>query len=168
MSPILGQANPAPMSQLGWILSTQNSLSALLVLLSAAAIFGGACYLVRSQRPASVLAAYLVLLPLPCMISLYGWIDGSVRSFSVLAQSPNITPTSTDIFASLAASLVGLEIAVLVSAPSYFLLAYGLLIRTMQPPTNSVKNVAAGATPPVASLNRELPINAPILRAASN
>ncbi len=162
MLPLLGQASP-PMSELGWILSTQGSMSSLLVLLSAAAIFAGACYLVASQRPASVLAAYLILLPLPCLISICGWIKGSLSSLSVISISPDITLTTADIAGGLAVALAGLLIAFLVSAPTYFLLAYGLLSRTMRPPTNSATSRPASATPPMPSLASGLSISSPTL-----
>lgn len=162
MTPILGQASP-PMSQLGWILSTQGSMSSLLVLLSAAAIFAGACYLIASQRPASVLAAYLILLPLPCLISICGWIKGSAASLSVIAMSPDMTLTTADIAGGLAASLMGLLIAFLVSAPTYFVLTYGLLTRTMRPPANSATSRPASAAPPMPSLTGGLPISSPTL-----
>jgi hypothetical protein len=162
MFPVLGQASP-PMSQLGWILSTQGSMSSLLVLLSAAAIFAGACYLIASQRSASVLAAYLILLPLPCLISICGWISGSAKSLSVISMYADIKLTTADIAGGLAASLMGLLIAFLVSAPTYFLLAYGLLTRTMRPPTNTARNRPASAAPPMPSLTGGLPISSPTL-----
>jgi hypothetical protein len=138
-------------------------MSSLLVLLSAAAIFAGACYLVASQRPASVLAAYLILLPLPCLISICGWIKGSLSSLSVISISPDITLTTADIAGGFAGSLAGLLIAFLVSAPTYFLLAYGLLTRTMRPPTNSATSRPASATSPMPSLASGLSISSPTL-----
>jgi hypothetical protein len=161
VSPLLGQAS-SPMSQLGWILSTQGSLSSLLVLLSAAAIFAGACYLVASQRPASVLAAYLILLPLPCLISFCGFIKGAINSLSVTAAYPDLTLTTAEFAGALAPSLMSLLIAVLVSAPTYFMLAYGLLTRTMRP-TNSTKNLPASAAPRIPSHASGLPITVPTL-----
>ncbi len=163
MSPVLGQAIDPKMSQLGWILNSQSSMAALLVLLSAAAIFAGACYLVTSQRPASVLAAYLILLPLPCLISICGWIKGSVASLVVIAATPDIKLTTADIAGGFAASLAGLLIAFLVSAPTYFLLAYGLLTRTMRPPTNTARNRPVSAAPPMPTLTGGLPISSPTL-----
>jgi len=162
ISPVLGQAIPGNRSQLAWILSTQNSMSALLVLISAAAIFAGACYLVTTRRSVAALAAYLILLPLPCLISVFGWIDGSVASLSVIAASTDINVTTADIAGGLASALVGLEIALLVSAPTYVVLAYGLLTRTLQPPTSAAKPLPTGATSPVAP-NVGLPLPSPTL-----
>ncbi len=141
--PILGMAIPEQRSQLEWILSTQGSMAAMLVLVSAAAIFGGACYLVATRRPVTVLAVYLILLPLPCIISLCGWLGGSATSLSVIAASPEISLTTADIADGLATSLMSLLIAFIASAPAYAVLAYGLLSQTLQRPTDTPRPITA-------------------------
>ena len=114
-----------------------NSLSSLLVLVSGLLIFGGACYLVGTKRRPSVLAAYLVLLPLPVLISVGAWTKGLISSLTVIAASPNVTVTTADVAAATAESLLSLFVALLVSAPTYFVLAFGLLLRTLLSPTDS-------------------------------
>ena len=114
-----------------------NSLSSLLSLLAGFLIFCGACYLVKTKRRPSVLAAYLVLLPLPVFISLCGSISGMASSLSVIAASPEATITRTDLAAAMADSLYGLLVVALVSAPTYFVLAVGLLRRVLESPGDS-------------------------------
>jgi hypothetical protein len=89
-----------------------------------------------------VLAAYLVLLPLPVLIAIFGEMRGMVSALTVIASTPGISLSTEDLAAGTAASLVTVLFALLVSAPTYFVLAFGLLARTLDPPT--------GAAPPTA------------------
>ena len=132
---VLAQAFPPNTSQLGVILHALSSFSAALALLSAAIIFFGACYLFASKRRPAVLAAYLVLLPLPVIISISGWISGTIASLNMIAASPDLHIANQDIAAGFATSLISLYASILASAPSYFIIAYGLLSRTLNPPT---------------------------------
>ena len=129
VSALLGQALPAQTSILGWILSTM-SFSSLFVILSGLALFAGACYLIATRQRPVVIASYLVLLPLPVLISICGWIKGSISSLMVIAASPDLQLTTPDIAGGLAAGLLEVFIALLISAPTYFVLAYGLLSST--------------------------------------
>ena len=140
-TPVLAQAVPAQVTQLDWMLGTLG-FSSLLVFVSALLIFGGACYLIATRRRPSVLAAYLVLLPLPVLISLCGVLKGNISSLMVIAASPDLTLTTADIAGGLADSLFGLFVALLISAPTYFVLAYGLLAGTLRPPTDSAAPAA--------------------------
>ena len=148
---VLAQAIPPQSTQLGMLLTSLNSTSGVLVLLSAALFFFGVCYSLATHRR---LVAYLVLLPLPVIISISGWISGTINSLSVIAASPDLHLTNQDIAGGFAMSLICLYAAILATAPSYFLLAYGLLSRTLNPPadfgtntTNPVKSPAAPRHP---------------------
>ena len=134
-SVILAQAVPPQMSYLGWMVSALSTASSLLVLISAGLIFLGAYYLVSKRRPASTLAPYLILLPLPVIISFCGWIWGSIKSLATIASLPELTTTNQDIAGGLASSLLSLMFAILVSSPTYLILAYGLLSREFRPST---------------------------------
>ena len=136
-SAIVAQAIPPGTSFLAWMAGALNSLSSLMVLVSGLLMFGGACYLVATRRRPSVLAAYLVLLPLPVLIALCGWMNAMIASLTVIASSPNLIVTTADIAEGTAISLLGVLVALLVSAPTYFVLAIGLLVRTLRPPTDS-------------------------------
>ena len=117
--------------------SIMSSLSSLLAVLSGLLILGGACYLVATKRRPSVLAAYLVLLPLPVLITVCGSMNGLISSLTVIAASPNVTLTTSDIAAAIANSLFGLLVALLISVPPYIVLAVGLLLRTMRSQSDS-------------------------------
>ena len=147
---ILAQAFQPNTSQLGVILGGLSSFSAILALLSAALIFFGACYLFATKRRPAVLAAYLVLLPLPVIVSISGWISGTIASLSVIAASPDLQITNQDIAGGVAASLISLYAAMLASAPTYVVLAYGLLVRTLNPPADFGTNPANPVRSPVA------------------
>ena len=85
---LLGQVIAPDTSFFEWTLAGLASVSSILMLLSALLIFVGACYLVATKRRPAVLGAYLVLLPLPVIISLCGWIKGSINSLIVIASTP--------------------------------------------------------------------------------
>ena len=78
-----------------------NSLAMLMALVSGLAIFGGACYLVATRRPLAALAAYLVLLPLPILIVVCGFLKGMWASLSVISASPDIQLPTTDTLCAL-------------------------------------------------------------------
>ena len=101
-------------------------------------IFVGACYLLATRRRPPVLAAYLMLLPLPVLISLCGFLNGLASSLTVIATSPNVSVTSADIAAATVDSLLSLFVALVVSAPTYFVLTVGLLLRTLRSPADSI------------------------------
>ena len=147
---VLAQAFPPNTSQLGVILGSLRSHSAILALLSAAIIFFGACYLLATRRRPAVLGAYLVLLPLPVIISITGWISGTISSLSVIAASPDLHLTNQDVAGGFAASLISLYAAMLASAPTYAVLAYGLLARTLNPPADFGTNATNPGRSPVA------------------
>lgn len=126
-------------SFLRWVQDAMRltSLSSLLVLVSSLLIFCGACYLVASRRQSSVLAAYLVFLPLPIVISMYFATSGVVTSLNAIASTPGVSLT-TDAVAAATAQLLGeVLFAVLINAPSYFVLAIGLFLRTFNSAGNS-------------------------------
>lgn len=128
---VLGQANP-PLSQLGWMMQSLGSWSNLWVFVVGLAIFVGACRLIlKNGRPAA-LAAYLVLLPLPVMISVSGTIKGMIASFMVISLS-SIQLSQQDIAGGLAESLMSLFAAILISTPTYLVLAAALVMKSNQP-----------------------------------
>lgn len=135
-SAIIAQAGPAQIPYIAWAAGALSSLTSLMVLVSSLLIFCGACYLVATRRRPTVLAAYLVLLPLPAFIAVCGVMNGMISSLMVISLSPNLTVTTADYAGGTASSLLGILFALLVSAPTYFVLAIGLLVRTLPPPTD--------------------------------
>lgn len=130
---------PLALAILNWL----KSLSSLMVLVAGLMILGGACILVITKRRPAVLAAYLVLLPLPVLFAIFGQLWGMFNSFSVIAASPGISLPTEDIAGGIAGSLVEMLFAMLISAPTYFVLAYGLLIRTLNLPTDPTQPTSA-------------------------
>jgi len=104
--PILAQAIPPGVSNLAWALDALSSISAILAILAGVLIFCGASYLVFAKRRIAVIAAYLVVLPLPVMIALCGWMNGTISSLTVIAASPNLQLTTADIAGGVASSLL--------------------------------------------------------------
>ena len=131
---IIAQAIPQGTSFGGWMASSLSSTSALLTIISGVLIFCGALRLVMNRQRPVALAAYLVLLPLPFLIALFGIAQGMMLSFTVLASSTTM-PTGAEFSGGIAASLLQIVVAMLVSAPTYFVLAYGLVFGA--PPTDS-------------------------------
>lgn len=144
---ILVQQIAPPQSTLFWMLSALGDYSALLVLLSAAWIFAGAWYRVTSKQPPAALAAYMTLLPLPALMSVCGSLNGMISSLMVLSAAQELQITSTDIAAGVASDLLHLFVALLLTAPSYFLLVYSLTTRTLLPPTPQVRTAPVCAPP---------------------
>ena len=129
---VLAQAIPPGTSFAGWVVGVLGTPNSFIVLVSGLLIFGGAWYLLATRRRPAVLAAYLVLLPLPVLIAVYGVMSGMVSSLTVIASTPGLSVTTEDYAAGTAGSLVEVLFAMLVSAPTYFLLAFGLLARTLR------------------------------------
>jgi len=129
---LVPQANPnldrGAKSSLWWFIETMG-LTGLIVILLGAAIFIVVCLVVAKSRKTSTIAAYLVLLPLPMFIEVLGQLKGIVASLSVLALS-DTQLSSRDIAGGLAENAVSIFLALLVTLPSYLVLAYGLLAST--------------------------------------
>ena len=107
------------------------SLSSLLAVVSGVLILVGACYLLATKQRPAVLGAYLVLVPLPVLISLCGLLNGIIASLTVIGSSDAVVSTA-DVATATAASLLELLVTLVVSAPTYFVLVVGLLLRTLQ------------------------------------
>jgi len=137
----------APKSRLMWYVESLG-LSGLLVLVTGFAIFVGACLVVmRSHRPA-VIAAYLVFLPLPVLIAVIGALKGCVASFSVLALT-DVEISASEWYGGTAEMLLGLLIALLVTMPSFLVIAVGLFLRTVgshQPPDGRKSDPTRGSS----------------------
>ena len=120
--------DPGGKSFLWWFIETMGP-TGLIVILLGVAIFVAACRVVAKSRQTSTLAAYLVLLPLPMFIEVLDQLRGIVASLSVLSQSE--THLSNQEWAGcFAGNAVSMFLALLVTLPSYLVLAYGLLAST--------------------------------------
>ena len=120
-------------SFLWWFIETM-SLTDLIVIVLGVAIFVATCLAVAKSRKTSTPAAYLVLLPLPTFIEVLGQLKGIIASLSVLSQLETHL-TNQEWAGGFAESAVSIFLALLVTLPSYLVLAYGLLASTREPST---------------------------------
>jgi hypothetical protein len=152
MSSLFGRSWPYVPAQIqgrslaGWILD-HFAWTEIFVLLSGLVILWGACKLVSRRRPAAALAAYMVFLPLPLMIAICGILKGMVSSFVVLATA-DVPVKTTEWFGGWASLCFSLLFACLVTAPSYFVLAFGLLSRTLQTPPDQANRIPVPSESP--------------------
>ena len=72
-----------------------------------------------------------LFLPLPLMIGVLGSLQGALASFMVIANA-GATPRPSEIAAGIAMALCSSLVGLLVTFPSYFVLAGGLFLRTIQ------------------------------------
>ncbi len=127
----LAQANmPHPAEPYAvWIIRCLG-LFGLLTLLSALALFLGACLVVVLARRPAVIAAYLVFLPLPLWFAAIAMLKSNVSAFSVLAVT-GVQLKNSQICAGLAESIIPVLAALMATLPSYLVIAFGLFIRTL-------------------------------------
>ena len=131
------QGFPAPREEpyLVWFIRSLG-LYGLLSLASGLAVFVGACAVVALARRPAVIASYLVFLLLPLLFAVTGAVQGTVSSFAVIARS-DVVLKQSEIFAGIAEALVVVLSALTITLPSYFVVAIGLFVRTLQSPKGS-------------------------------
>ena len=123
------QADPAPVPKSNLMLMIQTmGLSGLFVLILGLTIFIGACLVVAKSRRTSSVAAYLILLPLPTFIGVLGQLKGIYASLSVISVS-GVQPSGQEWAGGFAESALTMFLCLLVTLPSYLVLAIGLLVR---------------------------------------
>lgn len=128
---LLAQAHaPAGESFASWLVRSLG-LCGFLALLAGAAVFVGACLVVFLSRRPAVIAAYLVFLLLPLLLAIIGALKGSVSSFAVLGAS-DIQIKQSQIFGGLAQALLLPLTALMVTFPSYLVIAIGLFVRALR------------------------------------
>jgi len=113
------------------LVSTAGLARCLVIFAIGLVLFIGACFVVAKCRRA-VIASYLVLLPLPLIVSVFGLLGGLVQSLIVLSASPESQPTASQFAAAAAASLAPLFLWLAVTIPSYLVLGTGLVFRTLR------------------------------------
>ncbi len=130
--------SPASHSYAMWVVASLGLLG-LLMLLSGAAIFLGACLVVFLARRPAVIASYLVFLLLPLLLGVLGALKSFVSCFAVIAMA-GVTLKQSQICAGLTEALLLPWYALMVTLPSYLVIAIGLFVRTLlageQPPAH--------------------------------
>ena len=131
---LLAQANVpgAHESYLEAIYRLVGPVEFLLILSTGLAVFIGACLVVTKCRQPSTIASWLVLLPLPLIVSIYGLLASQIQSLIALSLSPAVQPSASQIAAGVAAALSPLFLGITVTFPSYLILAIGLVFRTFK------------------------------------
>lgn len=114
---------------LSWMFESLGPFYALVIPGTAFLLFVGACLVVAMSRRPAVIAAFLVSLPLPFLIGLFGSLQGFITAYSAIAYSP-VTPKPSDIAMGVSTELFSSLVGLFVTFPSYFVLAIGLFLRT--------------------------------------
>ncbi len=122
-----------------WFLKSFG-LVGLLSLLTGLAVFVGAWVVILMARRPAVIASYLVFLPLPLLFGILGALSSFECTFGVLARA-DVEIRQSQIFAGLAEALLLPLSALLVTLPSYFVVAIGLFVRTLWPGERSGGNL---------------------------
>jgi hypothetical protein len=119
---------PRRMSFLVWVFHSLGPMYTLALPLAGLMVFFGAVLVVilAARRP-GVIAAYLVFVPLPLLIGVFGTVDGLIRSHSVIAMAV-VTPKPSEVAEGYSTALVCLLVGMLATAPGYFVTALGLFL----------------------------------------
>lgn len=136
-----------------WVIRSLG-ICGLMTFLMGAVIFVGACVVVFRVRRPAVIASYLVFLGLPLLLGILGAIT---RPFGAPADFPftdvpltDVTVPQSRILDGVSGALLSLRFAIMVTLPSYFVLAIGLFVRTLRTrgcpgPTESAKVPGTGS-----------------------
>ena len=128
---LLAQAGePVNDSVLGWMARSMGPFYGPVIPLTGFVVFLGGLLVVASSRRPAVIAAYLVFVPLPLLIGLFGSIHGIIASYSIIAMSttqPKPSEVAQGISLAMSTSLVGF----LATFPAYFVVSIGLFLRTI-------------------------------------
>ncbi len=117
-------------SLLHWMFQSLGIFYGTLIPFSAFVLFLGAvAVVVLSDRP-SVVAAYLVFLPLPLLIGVIGSLHGFINAFSVVAMS-NVQVSPAEYAHGQSMGLFSTMVALLLSFPAYIVTAFGLMFPTI-------------------------------------
>ena len=104
----------------------------------------GCVPVVAKCRRSAVIAAYLVFVPLPLIVSFFDLTTGMKSSFAAMASGAPM-PQQAEVYAALAASLRGVILAPVPTILAYVVVAIGLFARTLQ-----TGKMAAGAEKAIA------------------
>lgn len=132
---VLAQINAVPVrttSFFSWAYELLGPGTSLVILLAGLVVFLAACVAVTKSRRPSVIAAYLTLLPLPVLLGIFLALGPQISSLAVFSLPAQPAPSSSQTAAGVAGALLPIYLALMVSWPSYLVLAIGLIVRTVQ------------------------------------
>ena len=131
---VLAQAEAAEpavrQSYLSWMFMSLGIYGLVLPLLGFA-IFVGACLVVTLNRRPAVIASYLVFVPVPLLLGVFGSVHGMISALSVVASLPSDASMPHLMAEGWATALFSTLVGFLVSAPAYAVVALGLFARTL-------------------------------------
>ena len=137
-------AEPGEQNFLIWLIQCLGLFGMLAVLVAIALFFGSWIVVFAARRPA-VIASYCVFLLLPLLLAVAAALKGLVAAFSVYAMA-DTDMKQTHIIGLLSEVLVIPLTALMLTIPTFFILATGLFIRTLF----AGKSQSAAATKPSA------------------
>jgi hypothetical protein len=123
-------ADPLPRSFLMWVVRALGPY-AIMLPLCALGSFALTLLLVFRGKGSATWAALLLIVPAPMLLGLFGALNGSVASFSVVAMSDVALKTS-EVAAGVSAALLLPFAGMLLAGPSYLAATIGLICRSLQ------------------------------------
>ncbi|REJ69284.1 MAG: hypothetical protein DWQ31_05280 [Planctomycetota bacterium] len=128
----------AAQSVLSWMFESLGSFHAFLLTFVSFVLFVAACVLVCSVRRPSVIAAFLVFVPLPLLLGLAGTLHQLIDSFRLAGIVDPTDPFGPEVTINVAATLVSTFVGLMLTFPSLIVLGLGLLLRTAlwKPPSD--------------------------------
>jgi hypothetical protein len=130
----MNSEEPVQQSLLSWMFNALGPFYGLVLPLSGLAVFIGACLVVALSRRPAVIAAYLVLVPTPFLIGIFGTFHGFIASYSIIATSGS-TPKASEVGMGISTGLFTSLLGLAVTFPAYFVVALGLFVRTVFSPS---------------------------------
>lgn len=115
-------------SSLQWSFHALGLFYAAVLPLTGLLVFVGACLVVALARRPAVVAAYLVLVPLPLLIGIYGSVQGMIASTMVIADSLAEVRLS-DLAEGISTALFTTQVGFWATFPAYLVTSIGLLVR---------------------------------------
>jgi hypothetical protein len=120
----------ARQSMLEWMLESTGPFYSFALPALGLLVFIGVCLVVFYSRRPSVIAAFVVFLPAPLLLGIFGTVTGVARTFSVISMGGG-TPDPNRLAEGIAAALLTTQVGLLVSLPAYVVFAIGLFLRTV-------------------------------------
>jgi hypothetical protein len=120
-------------SYLGWVIETLGPFYSVVIPLAGLSVFFAACFVVMRSRRPGMIAAWLVLVPLPLLVgfqaAMFRWMSVSAE----LSMSSSGVPLTVAQIGEISFSgLVPLCVGLLEIWPAFVILTVGLIVRTYQ------------------------------------
>jgi hypothetical protein len=121
---------PAPHSKLSWFFSALGLQYSLLLPLAALVAFILTLLLVIRGRGPLASAALMFAVSLPLLVGVYGFFDGMIAGFIIIAQSV-VSPKPSEYAQGISTALVTPLVGMFLMAPSFLVALFGSFIRAM-------------------------------------